>query len=199
MQDTELVTLARQGDQIAFTSLVENYQALVYNLCYRMLSDAHEAEDAAQETFLRVYRQLHRYDPARPFSTWLLSIASHYCIDQLRKRRLQWLSLEDEAAGSHPALRVPRTPEDVALQHEHESQMRTWLSQLDPASRQVIVLRYWYDLSYEEIADKIGCTVSAIKSRLHRAREALSGRLESTRRGGRPAGQTTAPHFSMVI
>jgi RNA polymerase sigma-70 factor (ECF subfamily) len=199
MTDTEFATLARQGDRIAFTGLVENYQTVVYNLCYRMLGDAHDAEDAAQETFLRAYCQLHRYDSTRQFSTWLLSIASHYCIDQLRKRRLQCLSLEDEATSSHPALRMPRTPEDVTLQHERESQMQAWLNQLDAASRQVVVLRYWYDLSYEEIAETLGSTVGAIKSRLHRARDGMAGKIESTLRGHSAADITIAPYASMVI
>ena len=77
-----------QGNQEAFTQLVETYQRPVYNLCYRMLGDPDEAEDASQETFLRVYKNIKHYDADRPFSTWLLSIAAHLCIDQLRKRRM---------------------------------------------------------------------------------------------------------------
>ena len=79
---------ARQGEQAAFAELVEAYQRPVYNLCYRMLGDPAEAEEAAQESFLKAYRGMRRYDPQRSFSTWLLSIASHHCIDQLRRRRL---------------------------------------------------------------------------------------------------------------
>ena len=197
MQDTELVTRARQGDLIAFTSMVENYQTIVYNLCYRMLGDTHDAEDAAQETFLRAYRQMNRYDPAHSFSTWLLSIASHYCIDQLRRRRWQWLSLEDEAPSSHPALQLPKTPENIVIQRERDRQVRAWLNKLGPASRQVIVLRYWHDLSHEEIAEIVGCAASAIKSRLHRARAALMRYIGPTlhRRVEKP----TAQPCSMVI
>jgi RNA polymerase sigma-70 factor (ECF subfamily) len=197
MNDTKLVTRAQQGDLTAFTGLVESYQTAVYNLCYRMLGDAHDAEDAAQETFLRAYHQLRRYDPARPFSTWLLSIASHYCIDQLRKRRWQWLSLEDEVASSHPALQLPKTPEDITIRRENTRQMRAWLNRLDPASRQIVVLRYWYDLSYEEIAEAVGVTVGAIKSRLHRAREALVRHIEPTLH--RRVEQAAAQPCSMVI
>ena len=89
MDNVETVWLqqAIQGDQDAFTYIVETYQRPVYNLCYRMLGDPQEAEDAAQETFWRAYQALRRYDQQRSFVTWLLSIAAHYCIDQQRKRR----------------------------------------------------------------------------------------------------------------
>src|SRR5512136_919462 len=99
----ELVSRILAGDQESFAELVEVYQRSVYNLTYRMLGDAREAEDAAQEAFLRAYQHLDRYDAARPFKTWLLSIASNYCIDRLRKRRLTWLSIE-EPLPPHPAL-----------------------------------------------------------------------------------------------
>ena len=85
--EAELLSKAQQGDAQAFTWLVETYQRPVFNLCYRMLGNAQDAEDAAQETFLRAYKNLRRYDRSRPFSTWLLSIAAHYCIDQARRRR----------------------------------------------------------------------------------------------------------------
>ena len=88
-EEMALVLRAQQGNDEAFTSLVERYQTPVYNLCYRMLGERTEAEDAAQEAFLRAYLNLKRYDPARSFKTWVLSIASNYCIDRLRRRRLQ--------------------------------------------------------------------------------------------------------------
>ena len=86
---------AQQGNSQAFGFLVEKYQRPVYNLCYRMLSNAEDAEDAAQESFFRAYKALKRYDRSRAFSTWLLSIAAHYCIDQIRRRRFQVVSVED--------------------------------------------------------------------------------------------------------
>src|SRR4030067_1086389 len=80
---------AQKGDAEAFTRLVEAYQRAVFDLCYRMLGNAEDAEDAAQETFLRAYKFMRRYDLNRPFSTWILSIAAHYCIDQARHRGFQ--------------------------------------------------------------------------------------------------------------
>ena len=93
MEEQLLVARAQQGDHTAFAQLVEQYQRPVYNLAYRMLGNAQDAEDAAQETFLRVYKQFKRYDRRQKFATWLLAIAAHYCIDRLRRRRFLWLSM----------------------------------------------------------------------------------------------------------
>ena len=174
MSDENLwLARARAGDAQAFTRLVEAYQTPIYNLCYRMLGEAGEAEDAAQEAFLRAYTRLSRYDPQRSFKTWLFSIASHHCIDRLRKRRFAWLSL-DEPPPAHPALRDREPePETAVVQREREAQISQLLARLPPDDRAVVVMRYWYDMSYEEISDATGTTVSAVKSRLHRARRAL--------------------------
>jgi len=176
----EWVEAALEGDQRAFERLVEHYQTAVFNLAYRMLGEPQEAEDAAQEVFLRAYANLSRYDPERSFKTWLLSIASNHCIDRLRKRRLTWLSIEEEeGASAHPSL-VSMTPgpEDAYLEQERSADMQALLAQLPPDYRLVVVLRYWYDMSYAEIADALQTSESAIKSRLFRARQTLAGLLE---------------------
>jgi RNA polymerase sigma-70 factor (ECF subfamily) len=170
--DLEWVTLARQKDQEAFARLVETYQRPVYNLCYRMLGSEVEAEEAAQETFWRAYQALHRYDPNRSFATWLLSIAAHYCIDQQRKRRVPVLELDAE-----PELEAPDpspTPEKVVVRTEEQRQIQSLLGSLSEQDRAVVVLRYWNELSEEEISRTTGLTVSAVKSRLHRARKVMA-------------------------
>lgn len=176
--ETEWIRLARQGDQVAFGRLVVAYQTPVYNLAYRMLGNAGEAEEAAQETFIRVYTKLHSYDPQRPFRSWLLSIASHYCIDLLRRRRINWLSLEDEFANPIRLASNDPGPEAAASQQEHEEQIQHLLAALSPTDRAAVTLRYWYDCSYEEIAATLNLTVSAVKSRLHRARRALAKKIQ---------------------
>ncbi len=179
MSESELVARAQAGDANAFTQLVGLYQTPIYNLSYRMLGEAREAEDAAQETFLRAYAQLYRYQLARSFKTWLFSIASHHCIDRLRKRRLTWLSL-DEPLEPHPALNEPTPgPEDSALRREQTQLIQMMLQQLSPEDRNVVILRYWHDLSYEEIAAATTGSVSAVKSRLHRARASLAALLKN--------------------
>jgi RNA polymerase sigma-70 factor (ECF subfamily) len=90
---------AQHGNDDAFTNLVETYQKPVYNLCYRMLGESEAAEDAAQETFLKAYQNLSRYDRERSFATWLLSIAAHYCIDRLRRRRFPSVSIDENEEG----------------------------------------------------------------------------------------------------
>ena len=180
MYDDELadITAARRGNMAAFTRLVEAYQRPVYNLAYRMLGNGPEAEEAAQETFLRAYTQLASYQPGRKFSSWLLSIASHYCIDLLRRRRLTWLSIEDEEAPEEMLASVEPGPEETMLQNEQETLVRKMLATLPPDYRLPVVLRYWSELSYEEIAEATHSTVGAVKSKLFRARAMLADRVK---------------------
>jgi RNA polymerase sigma-70 factor (ECF subfamily) len=166
---------ARRGDKNAFGRLIEAYQGPVYNLAYRMLGNSGEAEEAAQEAFIRAYTHLDSYDPAHKFSTWLLSITSNYCIDQIRKRRAVLLSI-DEPLPPHPALHSDNNkgPEAQYLAQEREELVQGLLGELPAEYRQAVVLRYWYDMSYEEIADVQETSVSAVKSRLFRARRQLA-------------------------
>ncbi|HLY25287.1 MAG TPA: sigma-70 family RNA polymerase sigma factor [Aggregatilineales bacterium] len=186
LQETEQsdrlwVDKALHGDQAAFGELVRAHQNAVYNLAYRMLGERGEAEDAAQETFLRAYAHLDRYDAERPFRTWLLSIASNHCIDRLRKRRLTWLSL-DEPLPPNAALNSHEVePEDAVILNERGALIQDMLTELPPDYRAAVVLRYWYDLSYLEIAQTLDTTESAVKSRLFRARQALADKMTGTR------------------
>ena len=176
--DLTWVLQAQQGSDEAFTRIVETYQTPVYNLCYRMLGEPEAAEDASQETFLRVFQHLHRYDQKRPFATWLLSIAAHYCIDRLRRRKLSIFSM-DEADESEAGFELPDpaapTPEVASIKKEDRDQMQGLLHHLDATDRAAIVMRYWHELSEAEIAESLHLTVSAVKSRLHRARRELAG------------------------
>lgn len=183
LEDQELVEEVLAGDDDAFAALVERYGRDVYNLAYRMLGNVGEAEDAAQEGFLRAYKHLSRYDPKRSFKTWLLSITSNHCIDRLRKRRITWLPI-DEPLPPHPALRSSETgPEDSAIESERTAQVQELLDNLAPDYRAAVVLRYWYDMSYAEIAGTLETTESAIKSRLFRARQMLAEHARASETG----------------
>jgi RNA polymerase sigma-70 factor (ECF subfamily) len=178
--EQEWLRQAQNGDDDAFAALVELYQKPVYNLCYRMLgSDAQEAEDAAQETFWRAYQAIKRYDTRRSFVTWLLSIAAHYCIDQQRKKRLPVTEMDEVLEETAPDPYIPN-PEHSAAQSETQRSMQQLLSTLPPQDRAVIVLRYWHELSEEEISRSLNMTTSAVKSRLHRARLKLAQQWQET-------------------
>jgi RNA polymerase sigma-70 factor (ECF subfamily) len=172
-REDEFIANARAGDDQAFQEVVNAFQGPVFNLCFRMLGNAQEAEDAAQETFLKAYRNMKRYDPNRKFLNWILSIASNHCIDRLRRRRLQLISLDEllprfENPAPNPG------PEEAMTDLELREDVREILEELGSTDRAAIVLRYWYEYSYEEIADSLSLTVPAVKSRLHRARRSLA-------------------------
>lgn len=172
------VSQAQQGDDEAFTRLVEAYQTPVFNLCYRMLGEPELAEDAAQETFLRAYQHLHRYDEKRSFATWLLSIAAHYCIDKLRRRKFSMFSMDaEDDEGNSFELPDPDSPnpESESIKGQTQERVHAMLDGLDATDRAAIIMRYWYDYSEKEIAESLRLTVSAVKSRLHRARKELAG------------------------
>jgi RNA polymerase sigma-70 factor (ECF subfamily) len=160
----------------SFTQLVEEFQVPIFNLCYRILGNPHEAEDAAQETLVQAYFHYQQYDPARSIKTWLFSIAHHKCIDLLRKRRRAVLiSVDDFAESNIPAVHPSSTsPEEAFHQQEDSRYLQKLLSQIKPKYRNAVLLRYWFDLSYEEIAQITRCSVTAVKSRLFRAKKQLS-------------------------
>jgi RNA polymerase sigma-70 factor (ECF subfamily) len=193
--ETARIRDAQHGSQEAFTDLVEAYQAHVYNMCYRMLGDPEAAEDAAQETFLRAYQHLHRYDHSRSFATWLLSIAAHYCIDRLRRNKFTFTSMdeEEERTGLELADNGGADPEAETLQSEQREEIQRALGQLDSVDRAAVVLRYWHECSEAEIAETLHLTVSAVKSRLHRSRRALANHWEA---GSPHPKQERRPHES---
>ena len=174
MQDVEKdwINLAQGGDADAFAKLVDAYQVSVYNLCYRMLGNPYEAEDASQETFIRAYKSMNSFDNKRSFSTWILSIAAHYCIDQMRKKRLNITRLEEK-----PYLELPDSrpnPEATLAKSEQQRKIRALLNVLSETDRAAVIMFYWYEFSYEEIAQALNLSTSAVKSRLHRARAKLA-------------------------
>jgi RNA polymerase sigma-70 factor (ECF subfamily) len=181
---TQWVNAAIGGDQDAFAEIVYTFQDAVYNLCYRMLGESVEAEDAAQEAFLKAYYHLDRYDPERSFKTWLLSIASNHCIDRLRKRRMTWVSIDEPTPATLALSSDEPQPEQVALQREYSQQIQELLDELEPDYRAAVILRYWYDYSYAEIAEITDSTESAIKSRLYRARQFLAEQIQSREGAG---------------
>ncbi len=172
--DDALVARIIAGDNAAFVALVERYKRPVYSLAYRMLGNPTDAEDAAQETFVRAYTGLTSYQMGSRFGSWLLSITSHWCIDLLRRKRAISLDAPGMASGE-PFIQADTDehPEVLALQSERQREVQQWLGCLPEPYRSVLVLRYWHDLSYTEISETTGLPVSTIRMRLFRARQLL--------------------------
>ncbi|MHA6481036.1 RNA polymerase sigma factor SigW [Paenibacillus sp. strain BS8-2] len=181
--ENQLARLALKGDQQAFEELVDLYQDKLFHMAYRMLSNRQEAEDVVQETFLRVYKNLDRFDESLKFSTWIYRIATNLCIDRLRKRKPTY-SLDAESSeyeGLDGYSMIPgdnRTPESELILSDTQRIIHQAMETLPPKYKSVMMLRYIQDLSLQEVGDILGMPVTTIKTRVHRGREFLRKKLE---------------------
>ncbi len=186
-EDRELVDQARTGDARAFEALVRRYQGWVFTLALRMMGEPAEAEDMAQEIFLKAYRGLKGFKGASRFSTWLYSIASHHCLNHLQSLRRRPISYRRPAehlgATSNDPVAVERMADgapraDALLEQADLARIvQAELAHLTEDHRIILVLRDIQGLSYEEIAETLGLELGTVRSRLHRARMEMKGRL----------------------
>lgn len=165
--EKDLITQAQKGDRRAFSQLVRRHREGVVNVVYRMCGDANLADDAAQETFIRAWQHLPGYRPRSPFRNWLYRIATNVARDALRRER-GMVSLD-----SVPLANSEQGPEAAVEGKERGDRVRQAVLSLPPASRAVLVLREYEDLSYREIADTLGIPVGTVMSRLNYARNRL--------------------------
>lgn len=180
-----LVDRAREGDRRAFEQLVEEYKDKIYNYVARMLNDRDQAEDVAQETFIRAYTSLPNFRGASSFQTWLYRIASNLAIDTMRRRSYREGEFSLDEPLSTREGEVQRQveaegpgPEDTIQNEELREQIEEAIAELPPKLRTVIVLYELQGLSYKEIASVVGAPLGTIKSRLFNAREQLKEILE---------------------
>lgn len=178
--DAELAVAALRGSADACEALVRRFERPVYNLVARLVRDASTAEDLTQETFLKLFRALGRYDPRLPFSSWLFRIAHNTAIDHLRQRRLLPVDPppSDEPGDQDPIAHVPDvaaiSPEGAARRAELAAALDAGIDRLRPEYRAVVVLRHQEDLDYEEIARVLDLPLGTVKTYLHRARRELA-------------------------
>ena len=176
--DAELMKKVAVEDMTAFSELLRRYQSPVFNFIYRTISDYGEAEDLTQEVFLRVYTSAKRYKPLAKFTTYLFKIARNLCLNNLRKRRHFWLFSLDEIDKSAeiPASRGSR-PDVICEKEETVTSVRKALATLSENQRMAVILQRFHNLSYEEIAKVMECSVSAVESLLFRAKQNLKTKL----------------------
>jgi RNA polymerase sigma-70 factor (ECF subfamily) len=171
--DRDLILRARRGETDAFGELVGRYQATVFNVCYRLMGERREAEDMAQEAFIRAYTRLASYDADRPLGPWLRRVAANVCLNRLESLPVAPSVIDEERDADDPAQR----PEATAEQHDEAERLRQALLTLPPHYRAVLELRHYQELSYEEIAETLRLPLSDVKSHLFRARKLMAEKL----------------------
>ena len=171
--DRDLILRARRGTSDAFGELVTRYQTSVFNVCYRILHERGEAEDLAQETFMRAYDRLHIFDLEREFGPWIRRVAANLCLNHLESQRKN-VPLDDERDADEA-----QRPEAVTEVRERSEQIRSALASLPPHYRVVVELRHYQEMSYDEIAAELNIPLSDVKSHLFRARKLLAEKLHA--------------------
>ncbi len=197
VEDYKLVKAAIAGEQQAYTTLLERYRMPVYNHLLKMVRNHDDAEDLTIEAFGKAFHKLSSYAPHFAFSTWLFKIAQNNCIDHIRKKRLHVLSIDQpiESQGGKDFTGTIRThsrnPEEEIIRQQRMQMVRKMLGHLNKKYRHMIELRYYEELTYEEIANELKIPLGTVKAQLFRAKEMLFGLmqtptaadyLESTRR-----------------
>jgi len=172
--DRDLILRARRGDAKAdaFGELVMRYQTRVFNVCYRILHERREAEDLAQESFMRAYGRLDTFEDERPFGPWIRRLAANLCLNHLESHR-NTAELDEERDADET-----QRPEAVLEVHERSEQIRHALASLPPHYRVIVELRHYQEMSYDEIAAELKIPLSDVKSHLFRARRFLAEKLK---------------------
>lgn len=185
-RDYQLVCAARdQGDQRAYANLMQLYRTPLYLMLLKMTNSPTEADDLTIETFGKAFCSLHLYSPTHAFSTWLFSIASNNCIDHIRRRRMQTVPLSDISTRSdgdnyeYPLPADAPTPEEEVMTAQRARLLRSLVAQLKPQYRRIVEMRYFEELSYEEIAEQLSLPMGTVKVQLMRARNLLASIMQA--------------------
>lgn len=183
LEDYNLIDKAIKGDQSAYERLMKKYYKLVNNLIYRMIYNKDDVEDLTQEAFIKAFNSLEKFDHQFAFSTWLYKIASNNCIDYLRKKKLNTISIDKEIDGEDEDLRfeIPDNdyvPDKNILETEKQAILKDAIESLPEKYKSVILLRHQDDMEYEEIAKKLKLPLGTVKAHIFRGRELLNKYLK---------------------
>ncbi|WP_162419024.1 RNA polymerase sigma factor [Cyclobacterium roseum] len=180
LEDFELIDKAvREKDQQAYASLMKRYKKAVYFMILKMIRDADDAEDLTMEAFAKAFRNLHKFKKDYTFSTWLFRIATNNAIDFIRKKKLKTMSLNNtmtDDGGNSVTIDIEdddNNPQDEYIKSQRKEMVRLFVSKLPAKYRKLVKLRYFNELSYDEIAAELGKPLGTVKAQLHRSRELL--------------------------
>ncbi|MBN2348954.1 MAG: sigma-70 family RNA polymerase sigma factor [Bacteroidales bacterium] len=184
-RDFLLVQRASKGDQKAYADLMGRYRDAIYFMLLKMVNNPSDAEDLTIEAFGKAFKNINQYAPNYAFSTWLFKIATNNCIDFIRKKKMNHVSLdhqdeEHEKAASHNIQSNTPDPEEHLITQQKAKLMRDVVAKLKPRYRKLIELRYFKEFSYEEIAEELELPIGTVKAQLFRARELLFNILKHT-------------------
>jgi RNA polymerase sigma-70 factor (ECF subfamily) len=180
LEDFRLIDMAVGGDDKAYAKLLQRYKRPVYHVILKMVRNVDDAEDLTMESFSKAFRSLHRFKKDFTFSTWLFRIATNNTIDHIRKKKINTLSIENtytDDGGGAVSIDIEDNqnlnPQDETIRTQKEEIMNVIVNMLPTKYQKLVRLRYFHELSYEEIADELEAPLGTVKAQLHRARELL--------------------------
>ncbi|MDW3647519.1 MAG: sigma-70 family RNA polymerase sigma factor [Bacteroidia bacterium] len=184
-EDRELVAAAQRGENKAFETLLKKYRKSVYYLLLKMVKNADDAEDLTQEAFAKAFNSIEKFDSKFAFSTWLFRIATNNCIDFIRKKRVQTISIDSSIEGDDgSSMRFDvkdenLDPNEAMLKQQRKRYLNMAIERLPEKYRTLVELRYFRELSYEEVATELSIPLGTVKAQLFRARELLNQELKN--------------------
>lgn len=183
LADEALVKLCLEGDCTAFAEIVNRYQKQIFTLAYRLTNQVEDAQDLAQEAFLKIYQVLDKYDTSRPFFPWMYKVATNVCYTALRKKPQEEIPLDKVIEFAPTVPQAATQPEDYTEVKETQRLVQQALAQLPEKYKVPMVLRYLEDMTYQQIADVMEVPITTIETRLFRGRSLLQKRLKNLERG----------------
>lgn len=179
LEDFKLIDMAVDGDEKAYATLLTRYKRPVYHMILKMVRNVDDSEDLTIESFAKAFKSLHRFKKDFTFSTWLFRIATNNTIDFIRKKRLKTLSISNtytDNDGQSVSIDVEDgrpNPQEVAIKGQKEELIQVFVNMLPAKYQKLVRLRYFNELSYEEIAQELEAPLGTVKAQLHRARELM--------------------------
>jgi RNA polymerase sigma factor (sigma-70 family) len=188
--DFHLVEKAKEGSQRAYADLMQRYKDSIHFMALKMVNNKDDAMDLTVETFAKAFENLEKYKPDFAFSTWLFRIATNNCIDFIRKKKLTTMSIDslvDDEGDDRPyQIRSDSlNPEEHSIKKQQNEQLKEIVERLPSRYRTLIMLRYFEELSYEEIAQQLDLPLGTVKAQLFRARDLLSNVMNKNKKGSR--------------